>query len=207
MDQGDRRCPLNMPMAFLLESGGVLNVAMISLIFGCILILIGLIGGGFELKEVKIPRVNTLIRICSVAIGIMFVFIAVVNRNEIKPLGPPGPSHSHEDEEMSIEIGNTLTEGASSEIFVISIDGQRVGDLGASIDYPKATLCVNKLKHGKYSYTIAGSTLFTVNGSSVRYPSAGQGFIEIGHVKKYQIMGSWSNNNCILSLEETTQSQ
>lgn len=38
-------------------------------IFGALLILIGILGGGFDVKELKIPKVGAGVRICAILVS------------------------------------------------------------------------------------------------------------------------------------------
>ena len=44
-----------------------------SFIFGALLLAVGILGGGFEVKEIKISNVTTSVRIFATLIGIVFV--------------------------------------------------------------------------------------------------------------------------------------
>src|SRR5689334_23331138 len=55
----------------------VMSVNAVILGFGAILLLIGIVGGGFEIKEFKVPKVGPAPRIISAIGGIFFVFLAM----------------------------------------------------------------------------------------------------------------------------------
>ena len=44
--------------------------------FGCLLVLIGILGGGFELKELKIPAVSGMARTIAGAVGIALIILS-----------------------------------------------------------------------------------------------------------------------------------
>lgn len=48
----------------------------LSFVFGALLLLIGIIGGGFEIKEIKIPKVPLPIRLIAFICGAVFIFFA-----------------------------------------------------------------------------------------------------------------------------------
>lgn len=54
-----------------------MNISMLAFIFGCILILIGIIGGGLELKELKIPKVSSFSRVIAIIGGIVFISMGI----------------------------------------------------------------------------------------------------------------------------------
>lgn len=53
----------------------MLTPSVIALIFGCILILVGLTGGGLEVKELKVPKIDLYPRIFAIIVGIVFIFL------------------------------------------------------------------------------------------------------------------------------------
>jgi PAN domain len=68
-----------------------MTLQTLSFIFGALLLLVGILGGGFEIKEVKIPLIATGGRVVSSIVGVVFITLAsfpsVVNQKG-------GPSQS-----------------------------------------------------------------------------------------------------------------
>lgn len=54
-----------------------LNIQTLSFIFGALLLLVGLFGGGFEVKELKLPKVGWPIRFVSIIVGAFFIAISL----------------------------------------------------------------------------------------------------------------------------------
>ena len=54
-----------------------MNLPFLSFLAGCILIGVAVIGGGFEVKELKMPRVGILVRLASMGVGVGFIFLAL----------------------------------------------------------------------------------------------------------------------------------
>lgn len=50
-----------------------MTTEILAFIFGCILVLIGIIGGGLEVKELKVPIVGWPTRVIAIIVGIIFV--------------------------------------------------------------------------------------------------------------------------------------
>ncbi len=44
---------------------------------GAVLVLAGIIGGGFEMKELRIPRISTVSRVLAMASGVAFIIVAL----------------------------------------------------------------------------------------------------------------------------------
>lgn len=49
----------------------------IAFVFGGIFLLIGIVGGGFEIRELKLPQVSTPVRLICFAFGVIFLLIPV----------------------------------------------------------------------------------------------------------------------------------
>lgn len=62
-----------------------MTTEVLAFIFGCILVLIGIIGGGFEVKELKIPKVGWPTRVIAIIGGIDFISLGI----ELPDLGKP----------------------------------------------------------------------------------------------------------------------
>jgi PAN domain-containing protein len=50
-----------------------MSLQAMSFIFGALMLAVGILGGGFEVKEIKISNVTTTVRIFAVLIGMVFV--------------------------------------------------------------------------------------------------------------------------------------
>jgi hypothetical protein len=55
-----------------------MTLETLSFIFGALLFLVGLIGGGFEVKELKLPKVGWPIRLISIIVGAFFIAISLL---------------------------------------------------------------------------------------------------------------------------------
>jgi hypothetical protein len=54
-----------------------MRISFLSFLVGCILIGVAVIGGGFEVKEIKMPRVGILVRLLSAGVGLAFIFLGI----------------------------------------------------------------------------------------------------------------------------------
>lgn len=52
-----------------------MNIQMAAFVFGCLLLFVALLGGGFEIKELKVPKVGRASRLASCVLGMVFIFI------------------------------------------------------------------------------------------------------------------------------------
>ncbi|HEU0013472.1 MAG TPA: hypothetical protein VFQ45_07295 [Longimicrobium sp.] len=63
-----------------------MSLPVVSFLFGILLIATAVLGGGFEIKEIKIPKVGAVGRTAALLIGAVFVGIGLQNPNEKVPL-------------------------------------------------------------------------------------------------------------------------
>ena len=52
-----------------------MSVQMAAFAFGCFLLLIALVGGGFQVKELTVPKVGRIPRLTSCAFSLVFLFL------------------------------------------------------------------------------------------------------------------------------------
>jgi hypothetical protein len=67
------------------------DASVVLLIIGAVFLLIGLIGGGFELSAVKLPQISNRVRIALSALG---GFLLIYSILQMRPQGPPSVSTS-----------------------------------------------------------------------------------------------------------------
>ncbi|MBA7691829.1 hypothetical protein ES703_100384 [subsurface metagenome] len=72
-----------------------MGLEVVSFILGAILLAVGLLGGGIEVKEIKIPKVSRFPRILSVCAGLVFIllglWLAERSKERPAPEEPPAP--------------------------------------------------------------------------------------------------------------------
>ena len=68
-----------------------MTLQTMSFIFGALLLAVGILGGGFEVKEVKVSNVSTSVRIFSGLVGLVFVVLGFWQPNS---LTAPDPGRS-----------------------------------------------------------------------------------------------------------------
>ena len=56
-----------------------MTLQTLSFILGALLLLTGILGGGFEVKEIKIPKIGGPVRLIATVVGIAFIAIAIIN--------------------------------------------------------------------------------------------------------------------------------
>jgi hypothetical protein len=61
-------------------------------VFGGLLILIAVIGGGFELKELRVPQVSGVARLLAALVGAALIALGVTLGNQSSPPAAPAPA-------------------------------------------------------------------------------------------------------------------
>jgi hypothetical protein len=91
-----------------------MDLPTISFLFGAILVAVAILGGGFEIKEIKVPQVRGLTRIVAAVVGLLFLSIGI--KDEIvegsnKLLSQPSsPQSERPSERMSPESETWLVQ-------------------------------------------------------------------------------------------------
>jgi hypothetical protein len=190
-----------------------MSIEIASFVFGGILLFVGVLGGGFELKELKVPKVGTGVRLLAAVLGIVFISVGFGSHSENPPravdntdhnlvhAGPP-PLSPPEDGPVEFTLIDDLGQGEVSEQVSILIDGKDVGNLTVSQDYPHCKIMVTVPHSGQHSYTVEATTIFSDAQGRFRYNGAGQGMIDVQRGKTYSLRGSITGNTLFVSLKQ-----
>jgi len=54
-----------------------MSTQMAAFAFGCLLLLVAVLGGGFEIKELKVPKVGKASRLISCMFGMLFIVLGI----------------------------------------------------------------------------------------------------------------------------------
>jgi hypothetical protein len=175
----------------------ILNIQLITFAFGAMLLLIGILGGGFEVKELKIPQVGRVPRFLAASVGALFIILGVGMESKGSSPTPPVSSPSSAVDFM---IHDALGEDQVSEQITILIDGKSVGTLTVNEYHPNARITVTVPQSGRYSYTAEATAVFHINGRLHPYAGTGQGMIDVKPGKNFRLAGSMSGNTWLISL-------
>lgn len=169
-------------------------------IFGALLILIGILGGGFDVKELKIPKVGAGVRICAILGGLFFIALGI----GIQASGStPGSSNSSgSPSPVNFMIYDDLGEGQVSEQVNVLIDGRFVGDLEVNQRNRRCRLPVFVPQEGLHSYHLESSAIFRFDGANREFTGVGQGTIDVRPGKVFSARGGVSGDTWLVSLEE-----
>ncbi len=187
------------------------SLEIVAFIFGGLLLLVGILGGGFELKELKVPKVGRGSRIIASIAGVIFIIVGLgLGENKKMPSGDSDPGKQltnnadlqQESAPVEFTISDQLTEGAISERLTIIIDGKNIGTLSASQQYPTSMLKVTVPMRGRCSYTVDGGISYFYRERMIELPCMGQGMIDVESGKKFDLGSSISGNTCTITILE-----
>src|SRR5277367_3968551 len=120
-----------------------MSIETASFIFGGILLLVGVLGGGFEVKELKIPKVGMGVRTLASLVGLLFVALGFgTNAQNSGKTAAPAPAYASQPvyasqasfqspPEAPVEfiVVDDLSPSEISEQVTLIVDGKNVGNL------------------------------------------------------------------------------
>jgi hypothetical protein len=166
--------------------------------FGAVLLFVGILGGGFEIKEFKVPKVGLLARILASIAGSAFILVGLGLGT-----GPqPGPANGPSAQPAEFTITDHLGEGQITEQVTILLDGKFAGQLTVDAHNPQTTIPINLSSAGLHSYTIESRTTVKVEGTFHDYQGAGQGMIDVQAGKHFEVEGSITGDTWLVTLAE-----
>lgn len=184
-----------------------MNVQVIAFVFGGILLFVGVVGGGFELRELKVPKVGVGVRVLSTIVGLIFVCLGFSRpTNDSLPVSPDLQGQHFEPrlsaERVEFTLTDQLGEGELSEQVTVLVDGKDVGNLTVNQEYPNSRLLIAVANPGQHSYTAEATAVFDDEGTPVQYTGAGQGMINVQNGRSYSLRGSMTGSTWLVSIEE-----
>ena len=69
--------------------------------FGSLLMLVAILGGGFEVKELKVPKVGRASRVAACACGMLFIFLGIHLDRSAAAHSPAAPSQAQKDSDVT----------------------------------------------------------------------------------------------------------
>jgi hypothetical protein len=144
---------------------------------GALLLLTAVLGGGFELRELKIPQVGVLARSAAGILGALFLLFAI-GLSQLDSSGAVAATPTPKP--VRLALTDELGDGQISESVSVIFDGRKVGDLKVDADYPTAEIDVTLPAAGRYDYTLASdSDEFASDGSEIEVSGSGAGTISV----------------------------
>lgn len=174
---------------------------------GALLLLTGIIGGGFELKEIKIPRVGRVARVLSTTAGVILILmgIGMVAQPSLEnQLQPPVSSAEIQPAAATFRIFDELGPNQLSEQVTILLDGKRIGNLTVSSEFPYSEITATVPEAGRYSYSIEATAYFfdAATEDIFLYTGVGQGMIQVDDKSSFTLVGLISGNLWLVTLVE-----
>jgi len=189
-----------------------MDTQTLSFVLGAVLLLIGILGGGFEIRELKVPRVNRGPRLLAAMVGSLFIVLGLSGTLADPPSrgagNVPGPAPTpvaivtDTPAAADFTIHNELGDGEISEQVTVLIDGKTVGDISVDTHHPAARLLVTVPKPGTYSYTVEANALVQVDGNPHQYVGVGQGMVRVERGKQFELRGTISGETWVVVLAE-----
>ena len=189
-----------------------MSASVALLLIGGLLLMVAIIGGGLELKELKIPRVERLPRVgCGIA-GIVFVLLG------FSSIDPPQGRGSQEARQILVTekasanrgrftiINKLSSEGIASgqtEQAQVRIDGNYVGHLTTSNQFPVAELVV-EVNEGQHSFVLQAKSLQSIANQMIEINCFGTGLIDVVNGARFSFEGKFNETGgpCLLWLEK-----
>jgi hypothetical protein len=187
--------------AVFVRQESAMTIEIVSFVFGGILLFVGVLGGGFELKELKVPKVGPGVRIMAGLLGIVFIAVGFGSHSE-NPAKPrdPDPYVVHAEEPVEFTVIDDLGQGEIKEQVSLLIDGKDVGNLTINQDYPHSKIMVTVPHSGQHSYTAEATSTFDTPQGQIQYYGAGQGMIDAQPGKTYSLRASITGSSLFISL-------
>lgn len=190
-----------------------MTIGAVLLVFGMLLLLIGILGGGFEMKELKIPKVGPVPRVIAFTLSLMFLLLGTAMiltefsppsyPNESPSVGPSEPGReSVPTFSVDFKIYDQLGESQLSEQVSVLIDGKFVGTITVNEDYPNSVMNITVPSAGQHSYTLDAQAVFYDQGTAFEYSGAGQGMIDVSEGDEFDLAASISGSTWLVSLVE-----
>lgn len=184
-----------------------MTVEFIVFALGALLLLIGIIGGGFELKEIKIPPVGRIARALSSMAGVILILMGISMVAQSSPGNQQPSANPTETQSAAItfKIFDVIGPGQLNERVTVLLDGKRVGDLVVSSESSYSEITVTVPEAGQYSYSIEATANFfdAATGNIFPYTGIGQGMIQVDNGSSFMLAGSISGNSWLVTLVES----
>ena len=175
-----------------------MTLEIVSFILGGLLVLIGIIGGGLEVRELKIPNVKWTTRIFSIIGGLFFISLGIGIQSEVPKVVNNQTKSSTNP--VSFTIYDQLGYKQISEQITVIINGKVVGTLTVNQHYPTSAITVTVPQEGQYSFTAKAKSVVNIRGKLTEVTGAGQGMINVTSGKVFSIADSVSGNTWFISL-------
>lgn len=154
-----------------------MTIEIIAFLGGLVLLAVAIVGGGIELKEVKVPPIPVFPRLLAATSGIALMIFAAALR--IPPDPPPAnggvealaaiaPAASI-PQGIRVVLTDQLGSGQYRERLAIILDGKKYAEIEVSQGTPEQMVEIELPKAGTYAYLIHGSLVVKEDGGRFRH--------------------------------------
>lgn len=182
-----------------------MSVNALAFVFGAFLVLTAILGGGFEIKELKVPKVGWAPRFLATIAGVAFIVLGVGMSVEHGPQAADAKPAKAKPSLVDVRIVDSLDQDAGqvSEHVDVVIDGKDVGTLGVDPAHTEAMINAT-LAPGRHSYSLASDTMWDPQdgGEFVAVSGEGQGDIEVAPGKVFDVQAAFRDSTIGLTLVE-----
>jgi hypothetical protein len=180
---------------------------MVLFVLGALLLLTGILGGGFEVRELKIPQIKGGARMLASVAGLGLIVMGLqMQKNDPNSLSIGRDEPVSRNLSMtSFRIRDRLGENQVSEQVRILVDGRDVGTISVNEHYPLAMITATVPRDGQHSYVLEARAVFNVNGDLREIVGVGQGMINVSTGKEFELMSSFSGNTWLAHMEEISR--
>jgi hypothetical protein len=184
---------------------------VILMLIGGVLVATGVIGGGFEVKELKMPKVGRLTRFFAICSGGTLILIGLVAAIGDSPAlnDPQQPVATQAPEPepapappVQFVLLDDLGPGQVSEQVTVVFDGSVVGTLKVDTDFPSDEMTLTAPEEGNYTYHLEAEANFYDPESDTIFPysGVGQGTVYISEGAVFRLAGSMSGDTWAITL-------
>ncbi|TCC51507.1 hypothetical protein E0H73_41050 [Kribbella pittospori] len=192
-----------------------MTLSVLAGFFGGLLLLVAAVGGGFELRELKVPKVTAVGRLVSAVVGITLVFVAIMvspvvaqSDEASRSIVPDSQTEAHAPSaaaetptSIDFTIQDVLGEDQITEQVKVQVDDRVVGTLTVDVAHPTATLTVTVLKPGTHTYILSSLSTFDYEGEMVEVPGSGDGQLDVSAGKLFKLRYEFGEEELMLRLE------
>jgi hypothetical protein len=176
---------------------------------GVILLVLAAIGGGIEVKEIRVPHISPTNRSLSAIAGMILVVLGVYlspgnpwnDKKDDTPLDSSGVKQvsainnqqfttvafKKAEEKIRLVVIDKLGEGQIREKFDLSINGKIIGSIDVTPMNPIGRIEYDLSAEGVYNYEILGTLRKIWNGDETTLILAGKGKIAVIEGKSFNL--------------------
>lgn len=172
------------------------SIGTITFFVGLGLIILAVLGGGLEIKEVKIPSLGRFARAATFGIGVALLGLSLMEPEYLQRLssnlsGHPDKTASRSERtdarpEKTLYFFNSLDPDEESNRVEVLVNGESVGALNIDKVLTTASLTY-KTRRLRIEYTIKGAQLVRAGNDIQTFEIVGQGQLEVIDGKRYRL--------------------